>query len=493
MKNPLKTITVLAVIAVPLLLLNTMQLKHSHRSAATVDSCKCYAVSPRTSIPVYFNNVVPGDLASFGNQSQADCFAWQEFIALNWPADTTHGFGTPGDQTPVQWETYMPRGVLFNSTGTMPPAWGTLVSDEYAAKFKTAKLVLNKSRTKLLTLTSKFGGADTLSHLNFGQAAPFNGPNWLGAQNGTNVWYEVVLNKDYYDYVVQNGYYNAKTQNDSVSNGIAINFPKGVYQGTVGAIELKAAWMEVDSPALPKWTRYKLSPATVLDPLTHQLRNTTVALVGLHILHKTQNQPTWVWATFEQVDNVPGGTPPPDGYNFYNSNCTAQKVTLSNGDTVTVSCNANTSPPYYLDSARPVPIQITRTNTIDATNAAPVNTKMQGQINTFYPNSVWQYYQLIDVIWSQGPQQVVKNPPVTAPFPLNSAYLQSGTTIVANTTMESYVQTSFTCINCHNGSTIAYYPPDSANQNIFGDFSFAIGFANFSKHQQSKHLQKRHK
>ena len=118
---------------------------------------------------------------------------------------------------------------------------------------------------------------------------------------------------------------------------------------------------------------------------------------------------------------------------------------------------------------------------------------MQAQISSFYPNSVWQYYQLIDVIWSQGPQPVVQNPPVNAPFPLNSSALQSGTTIVANTTMESYAQTSFTCIKCHNGSTIAYYPPDSVNQNIFGDFSFAIGFANFSKHQQAKHVQKRPK
>jgi hypothetical protein len=485
MKNPLNKFTWLTILSVPLLLLSTMRFTNKQRMAEKPvgDSCKCYSFSPRSSIPVYFNNKVPGDLASFSGQSQADCFAWQEFIALNWPVDSTHGFGDTSDLSPVQWETYMPRDVLFNTNGTKPPPFGTLVSDEYAAMFKTSKLVLNRTRTKLLTLTSKFGEVDTLT--GFGQAAPIIGPNWLGAQNGTNLWYEVLLNKDYYDYVIKNGYYNAKVQNDSANLGIAINFPTGVYQGVVGAIELKAAWMEVDSPAAPKWKRFKLSEATVLDPLTHQLRTTQVALVGLHILHKTQNQPTWVWATFEQVDNVPGGATPPYGYNLYNDNCRPQTVILSNGASVTVPCTPNTAPPYNLDSARPTPIQIKRTNPVDAANAVPVNQKMQQQINPFYPGSVWQYYQLVDVIWSNGKQPVAKNPPINAPINLNVAYMQSGVSIVANTTMESYVQQSNTCFSCHKYSNIAFYPPDSANSNLFGDFSFAIGFAK-SNFQRSK-------
>jgi hypothetical protein len=80
---------------------------------ATQDSCDCYSSSILYSIPVYFNNKVPGDLQSFNNQSQADCFAWQEFVTLNWSMDKSHGFGDPGDLTPVQWETFMPRDVLF--------------------------------------------------------------------------------------------------------------------------------------------------------------------------------------------------------------------------------------------------------------------------------------------------------------------------------------------------------------------------------------------
>ncbi len=373
----------------------------------------------------------------------------------------------------------MPIDVMFPPGGARPPAWGTLVSPQFAAKFKTQKLLMNPTKTKLLTFTTKFA-ADTTFGMIPDQAAPFGKPNWLGAQNNTNVWYEIKLNKDYYDFVVRNGYYNAVTQHDSVKNNVPISFPPGGYTGPVGAIEVKAAWMEVDNINSPKWQRYKLSRATVFDSASGKLRETAVALVGLHILHKTQNQPTWVWATFEQVDNVPDANneTPPYGYNFYGANCTSRQVTLNGGGTVTVGCTPNTSPPYNLSQAAPVPIQVTRLNLLDASNAVPINDSMRNYIRKFYPQSVFQYYELVDVIWSNGSQQHPTKP-IPVPFPLNTAGMASGTPIVANTTLESYVQNTNTCFSCHKFSTIAPLPSDSARNNIFGDFSFAISAAQY--------------
>ncbi len=467
-------LAIVSLLAMSFLKVNKLQTKK-----ITQDSCNCYSTSSLYGITVFFNNKVPGDLPSFNNQSQVDCFAWQEFIAVNWPTTPNVAFGKPNDLTPVAWETYMPRDVLFNANGTLPPVWGTLVSDKYAQKFKTQKLLFSKTKTKLLTFTSKFNQPDTITDLSPDQAAPFGKPNWLGAQNGTNLWYEIVLNKDYYDFVVKKGYYNAITQHDSVKAGIPINFPQGEYNGKTGAIEIKAAWMEVNNPSDKKWSRYKLSTATVLDHLSNQLRTTTVALVGLHILHKTQNQPTWVWATFEQIDNVPDSNYlHPYGYNFYNPKCTTQNVKLQNGTTVSVPCTPNISPPYYLSQANPVPIQATRLNQIDPIDAAPINAKMQGQIKQFYPNSVWQYYQLVDAIWSQS-LQPDPTKPIQAPRNLNTSSMLSGEAIVANTTLETYVQSTNTCTSCHVYSNIAPYPGDSANNNVFGDFSFAIQFAKY--------------
>ena len=34
-----------------------------------------------------------------------------------------------------------------------------------------------------------------------------------------------------------------------------------------------------------------------------------MGLVGLHIAHKTQHAPQWIWSTFEQVDNYKGPDP----------------------------------------------------------------------------------------------------------------------------------------------------------------------------------------
>jgi len=109
----------------------------------------------------------------------------------------------------------------------------------------------------------------------------------------------------------------------------------------------------------------------------------------------------------------------------------------------------------------------------------PINDSMQNNIRKYYPNSVFQYYQLIDVIWSQI-LQPDNTTPKPAPFPINTSAMQSGDNIVANVTLESYVQNTNTCYSCHKYSTIAPYPPDSVNNNIFGDFSFAISAASYS-------------
>lgn len=453
------------------------------------NTCTCYAGALANKYIVTYTNQVPGDLTSI-NQSKADCFAWQEFIALNWPVNTASSFGTPGDMGQVQWETYMPRNVLFPENGVSPPAWGTLVSDTYAKKFKTKKLLFDKQKTKLLTFSSKVTENVSASSLSPNQAAP-GGPNWLGAQNGTNLWYEVLLNQDYYNFIVNKGYYNAKTQHDSVKAGTMIDFPSGVYNGAVGAIELKAAWMEVTNPSSAQWNRYKLSAATVMDPITGALRTTTVALVGLHILHKTQSQPTWIWATFEQVDNVPAPTvvAPSYGYNLYSASAKTQTLMVKNpsgqgSDTMVTVTNApNTPPPYYLWQAKPVPIQCTRVNAIDPINAAPINALMQANINSLYPNSVWQYYQLVDVIWSNIVQPA-RVQPDTIPRSLNLAGMNPVNAIVANTSMETYVQNKNTCFSCHQYASIADYPADAVNNNKIGDFSFAIGFAQYTPIQK---------
>ena len=82
---------------------------HAQEAAeATPSTCDCYSSTPIYNVPITFDDNVPGDLQSFSSQSQADCFAWQEFISLNWPV-SGDDFGEPGDTSQVQWETTCPN------------------------------------------------------------------------------------------------------------------------------------------------------------------------------------------------------------------------------------------------------------------------------------------------------------------------------------------------------------------------------------------------
>jgi hypothetical protein len=432
--------------------------------------------------------IVPGDVASQLNQQDFDCYAWQELIGLNWPAALPDGgppsaFGDPADTSPVVWETYMDIDTLFNAAGTAPPAWGTQpVIPPACQSLPEAKA---GKRPRALTMSAKFSEV-FLAPGASAQATP--PPNWLGAQNGTNLWYEVRVSQDEYDYIVQNGLYNADNQAAFYKDGGAdalITLPVGQMKfgqtTALGALELKAAWMVVTDPTSDKWKRYKKTSAFVYDPAADTCSSVTAALVGLHILHKTSSQPTWVWATFEHVDNVPAAGSdagaPPYGYNLNSGSCTSQSVNVpanclpdgGAGDAskeVSVTCAPNTQPPYNLGAGcpGPVPIQVTRTQPLDD-SAQTINALAQGFIASANPSSVWQYYQLVNVIWSTNPATLQ---PQSVPLSFSSP--QPPGVTVANTTLETYAQGT-TCLDCHKYASIA------GQSGYESDFSFIFEHA----------------
>lgn len=447
----------------------------------TAPPCAC---SPF--VTVVFGPTVPSD-ATMSSQSDANCFAWAEFVALNWPVDQSAGFGDPGDVAPVQWQTFMPLQLLFPPGGTEPPAWGALppvpanCQKQLNASAAGREFLASHMRPMLLSAASKFSiNASPSSFPSIsGQAAPLNQPNWLGAQNGTNVWYEVRINKDEYQYIVDNGLYNANNQATWIAQNKPIVLPKGKKGGIVGSIELKAAWMEVPDPADKRWNRYKISRGIVIDPSTNVCRVVTLALVGLHIIHKTSNQPQWVWATFEHVDNVPSPTNANGPFSFSSGNCQPRSLVVpknclpkGTNSPVTVGCTPNVAPPYYLcaGSPGPVPIQVSRVTPLD-NDAQQTNQTLQRAIAAAYPNSIWQYYQLINVVWSTS-----KPPDPTVPptVPLNPTGLLPPIP-VANTTLETYVQAK-SCTDCHRSATIAK-TAGNPNPSWASDFSFAFGTA----------------
>ncbi|WP_156338354.1 cytochrome c family protein [Chondromyces crocatus] len=453
---------------------------------------------------------IPGDSPIFANQTNANCFAWWELISLSWPAAPgsteantevkASAFGNPDDTGPVVWQTYQDPTMLFLADGATPPAFGSQPEIPASCALQAKVSTAGKKPPRLVQMVTKFhpgfmaGSSD--------QAAPMEGPAWLGAQNGTSLWYEVRLNKDLYDSIVapEHQFFNADKQAAWVAggNGKALTLPAGSKHadGPIGAIELKGAWMEVDHPEHARWSRYKTVDAIVMDAANGKCRTTTLALVGLHILHKTKSQNTWVWATFEHKDNVPAESPPnpantpPGGYNFYSQSCQPKQVSVPKDclakdmtSPVTVGCTANQSPPYYLGEGcpGPVPIQVTREKVLPS-NVQSVNRLAQAAIAEANPKSVWQYYELVNVIWSASP---INDSAVPQPAPSRLAGMTSdGNLPVANTTMETYVQGK-TCTDCHAYATVASTKAEP-KPTWTSDFSFMPSLAQAPAARQPK-------
>ena len=105
-----------------------------------------------------------------------------------------------------------------------------------------------------------------------------------------------------------------------------------------------------------------------------------------------------------------------------------------------------------------------------------INASAQTLIRQTNPDSVYQYYQLVNVIWNDSTvdENAGKALPVnglsdTAFRPDPNAFH------VSNAVLETYIQ-STSCVNCHSGATIAKSPLDHA-PTFASDYSFVIGLA----------------
>ena len=119
-----------------------------------------------------------------------------------------------------------------------------------------------------------------------------------------------------------------------------------------------------NSPSTDTKTYYDIIPAT---PTATSL---PYGLVGLHIIHKTVNFPSYVFATFEQVDNLSAVIEPKNTLFYYNRNS-----------------NPSVNPKkQYAYRANPI-----------MGDTEKVNADVHSQIKGLKANSVWQYYKLIGV------------------------------------------------------------------------------------------------
>lgn len=304
--------------------------------------------------------VVPADID--GGTVDADVddaakFAWQQFIALNWPALTTDGlrdradttlpFGDPNYAGPLVWHTFRHKVEMFPGSGdpagyvptaddfgysTLPPVYtyGPDVGDNGQVPACDGQdpvdspSLINLDETTQIGLNYMLAGvaptgidADVNS---FPQAVRF-------LAQGNQVYFEYVVDPDAleaggdplythpspcpsddtdpdYDHT----YCEARRNFTAVSGGngtpsvvpgIFVNFP-------AGTILVKGAFRELTEEEAASGRFYKTTVRYYedIDTTDHCYWEGEWGLVSLHIIHRTPTSPNFVFATFEQVDNL---------------------------------------------------------------------------------------------------------------------------------------------------------------------------------------------
>ena len=252
---------------------------------------------------------------------------WQNFLYLNWPA-TRRQRGLPnknakfGAPAPTVWETYKTADESFPPGGRNPGRWDglrLLTTLETGLAQRVAS-----GAVRHMTMRSKISRAVLNNVADHAGVIPPDilrsitqaGGGTLYDLNGKPVYYEVAINRDEYEYIVQNGLYNADTQATFGATNVIV-LPDGPSKyGQLGALDVKAAW-KILSDTERKSGRFHMVPAI----LPGSFVPVTVGLVGYHVFLPVSGQ--GVWATFAQVDNAPVQGQPATGKSiFYDPNCT---------------------------------------------------------------------------------------------------------------------------------------------------------------------------
>jgi hypothetical protein len=376
-----------------------------------------------------------------------DLWSWQAFLAVNWP--TSNG-GQPASSIAgydagniPAWSTWHESTSIYLPHGATPPACATqtgvatatlattrnlagfvragVPAPPAAAAAKTGRALFNVSAVGELINGHAPVTPSKSSHISEVDQA-FTGP--LFDQNGNPTFYEILLDNHEVGYLCANKLYSIAGQIDfSTDPNNKVQFPAGQWQTNgSGAFELKLAWRILD-PKKDKADRFFHQPAQVL--IDGAWTPVEVGLVGMHIAHKSQSSPQWIWSTFEQVDNLATDQVANPGLNpsYFNPNCPTCLVNVQ-----PVGANPANHPTQAL---RMIPIP---------PDKQELNREAQAALHA--QNSVWQYYQLIDTQWPTNPSALPISPGDTnLPESIDNKSGGNPTPVyLTNITMETYFQ-----------------------------------------------------
>jgi hypothetical protein len=435
-------------------------------------------------------------------QPQWDYFAWNSFIAANWPAvdparnneqrgfpDLTQSFAGAKPNSILTWETFKEKREVFLYPPAIPPkppqvpqpwnaapSYGPLASpipvcSDSAAPSASAIVAASTSAPRRFfgqsseildsldeTFEVKSEALESQAQLCSGVPNPLCGnpgkqadccrvqhlpvgPRvWKGSPTKPNpqpVIYEVKVNYDFFNYVLQNKYYLDSVT--KVVNGQPGAAAKGnirlpyrtsaaagpgsknpnrktgysaqkvaLYDGTItptsnllpmpiGAVHLKAAWILLQNEDPSKYHTAEAAYFKTDQNNKRCMAYGTFGLIGLHIIQRVHqgnaakgNPPggTFIFATWEHVTNDTAG------YTYSN---------FFSGQPLVGPPARN----FYPAPASALPVQrrfpILR-------NTVAVNNAVHAAISKVNPNSVWLNYQLVGTQF-----KAITSPPIPQP------------------------------------------------------------------------------
>lgn len=380
MKNNVK-ITICAVIVALLILIFIYSFKSS---------------SENDSIIISYELVE--DLPVGASEQDLAKFAWQEFFALNWQSsfekdnnrttpDKTWDFKNSGSQPNLAvWETFVHRSELN-------PTSNKLVND--LSKGKPAYTFLNFKPTtdseislsnywNILDEDNEIGSANLFAHLNQNEVLYMaktnlveynymknNFPNYsqqLAATNKVNLL-TTEQQLTHFKSLTKAG----MCASDSLTQKGYICLPCGDEKGAKGVTELKMAFIKLD-PKKDDTTRFITKNVVVFFKDKNDVirpKTDVYGLIGMHIIHKSKNYPSFILASFEQSD-------------------------VRNASMQTFGLDAP-----LVDGKMQPGVDPHRLNPVIERvipeNVQTVNDLVKKAIIKVNPNSKWQYYQLVGV------------------------------------------------------------------------------------------------
>lgn len=471
-------------------------------------------------IPVDVNPELQAKLKESGNiyelNEAFNEYSWQAFVAIFWPTDKK-GNPKPNftDKGKATWLGWKEAFQVYRQDGGVPAPWGSNRDNSGLLHFTNE--MVNDTTARIFLSSETPTGRKKSKNIADETDQAFAGK--LYDQNGNVVVYEVLMNKEEYDYVVANKLYNINGQIDFTKNGAIANFPAGDYQKkALGAVEIKFAWKILEDSDVKE--RYYRNWGYI-EGKDGKLIKKELGMIGFHISQKTPTGKQWVWSTFEQIDNLDQNVIEKDSKktvihpSLTNPDCEIcpvnVDVTQYNGNPSTFTHNTGVHGNYwtisgdakdkYYANSDVMKTQAKRMIDIPV-RVQQINQKMQAYFRS--QNSVFQYYQLIDTQYPLN-QNAAPNSHTEEGYKLagsitNKSGGEPNIAYLTNITMETFFQggnqsaanlmednpasdiTVFgteSCIGCHSSANI-YTSYDiktktftQANQ-LSGDFSWLL-------------------